>query len=73
MARRDTATAALDIARRRHAGGYASYLEELDAQRTLYTAQVGLLVLKSRALIATVDLYRAMGGGWTAESIGTRP
>ena len=73
MARRDTAGAALDIARRRHAGGYASYLEELDAQRTLYNAQVGLLVLKSRSLVATVDLYRAMGGGWSIDRVEVRP
>jgi len=67
------AQSALDIARHRRAGGYASYLEELDAQRTLYSAQVGLPVLKSRALIATVGLYHAMGGGWTADSAGSRP
>ena len=52
----------------RYRNGYASYLEELDAQRTLYSADVGLLQLKTRILVASVDLYRAMGGGWSAKA-----
>ncbi|WP_432380489.1 efflux transporter outer membrane subunit [Duganella sp. P38] len=63
-ARRATAAETLRIAHNRYRNGYASYLEELDAQRTLYSADVGRLQLKTRILIASVDLYRAMGGGW---------
>ncbi|WP_300756994.1 efflux transporter outer membrane subunit [Janthinobacterium sp.] len=65
-ARRATAAETLRIAHNRYRNGYASYLEELDAQRTLYSADVGLLQLKTRILVASVDLYRAMGGGWVA-------
>ncbi|CDG81678.1 efflux transporter outer membrane subunit [Janthinobacterium agaricidamnosum] len=65
-ARRATAADTLRIARNRYRNGYASYLEELDAQRTLYSADVGRLQLKTRMLVASVDLYRAMGGGWAA-------
>ncbi|WP_235922834.1 efflux transporter outer membrane subunit [Rugamonas aquatica] len=65
-ARRATAAETLRIAHNRYRNGYASYLEELDAQRTLYNADVGRLQLKTRTLVASVDLYRAMGGGWTA-------
>ena len=65
-ARRATAAETLRIAHNRYRNGYASYLEELDAQRTLYSADVGLLQLKTRLLVASVDLYRAMGGGWSA-------
>jgi NodT family efflux transporter outer membrane factor (OMF) lipoprotein len=65
-ARRATAAETLRIAHNRYRNGYASYLEELDAQRTLYNADVGRLQLKTRILVASVDLYRAMGGGWTA-------
>jgi multidrug efflux system outer membrane protein len=68
-ARRDTATEAFAIAHRRHANGYASYLEELDAQRTVYSAEVGVLQLQAQSLIAAVDLYRAMGGGWSVDSV----
>jgi NodT family efflux transporter outer membrane factor (OMF) lipoprotein len=63
-ARRATAAETLRIAHNRYRNGYASYLEELDAQRTLFTADVGRLQLKTRMLTASVDLYRAMGGGW---------
>ncbi|WP_373988716.1 efflux transporter outer membrane subunit [Duganella sp. BuS-21] len=64
-ARRATAAETLRIAHNRYSNGYASYLEELDAQRTLFTADVGRLQLKTRMLVASVDLYRAMGGGWS--------
>lgn len=64
-ARRATAAETLRIARNRYRNGYASYLEELDAQRTLYSADVLRLQLKTRMLIASVDLYRALGGGWS--------
>lgn len=65
-ARRATAAETLRIAHNRYRNGYASYLEELDAQRTLYSADVGNLQLRTRILTASVDLYRALGGGWTA-------
>lgn len=64
-ARRATAAETLRIARNRYRNGYASYIEELDAQRTLYSADVQRLQLKTRILTASVDLYRALGGGWT--------
>ncbi|WP_255758111.1 efflux transporter outer membrane subunit [Massilia sp. erpn] len=68
-ARRDTAAETLRIARNRYRNGYASYLEELDAQRTLYGADVLRLQLRTRLLAASVDLYRAMGGGWSAAPV----
>jgi NodT family efflux transporter outer membrane factor (OMF) lipoprotein len=66
-ARRETAAETLRIARNRYRNGYASYLEELDAQRTLYSADVARLQLRTRLLTASVDLYRALGGGWQAK------
>ena len=66
-ARRATAAETLRIAHNRYRNGYASYLEELDAQRTLYNADVGRLQLRTRILVASVDLYRAMGGGWSPQ------
>lgn len=62
--RRAQAAETLRIAHNRYRNGYASYIEELDAQRTLYAADVARLQLKARLLVATVDLYRALGGGW---------
>ncbi|XLZ69927.1 efflux transporter outer membrane subunit [Massilia sp. SR12] len=66
-ARRATAAETLRIARNRYRNGYASYLEELDAQRTLYGADVARLQLRTRLLAASVDLVRALGGGWQAD------
>lgn len=55
---------ALRIARNRYNEGYASYLEELDAQRNLFNAELTVLQLQGDALTAEVNLYRALGGGW---------
>ncbi|GGE90961.1 hypothetical protein [Massilia psychrophila] len=44
--------------------GYASYLEELDAQRNAFSADQAVLQLRASLLAAHVDLYRALGGAW---------
>jgi multidrug efflux system outer membrane protein len=60
-----TATAeALRHATNRYQAGYSSYLEQLDAQRALLTAQLAVVQARSDELNATVALYQAMGGGW---------
>lgn len=64
QARRTAALEALRVAHRRHANGYASYLEELDAQRNAFSAENTVLQLRAGLLAAHVDLYRALGGGW---------
>ncbi|KAI0244666.1 hypothetical protein L0F63_004951 [Massospora cicadina] len=55
---------ALRIARNRYQNGYASYLDELDAQRTLFSTQLSVVQVKNNLLLAQIDLYRALGGGW---------
>lgn len=55
---------ALRIAHNRYQNGYASYLDELDAQRTLFSTQLNLVSVKNTLLQAQIDLYRALGGGW---------
>jgi len=52
------------IAHNRYQNGYASYLDELDAQRTLFTTQLNIVSVKNTLLLAQIDLYRALGGGW---------
>jgi outer membrane protein, multidrug efflux system len=42
----------------------ASYLDELDAQRTLFNTQLSVVSVKNTLLLAQIDLYRALGGGW---------
>jgi multidrug efflux system outer membrane protein len=56
---------AFSIARQRYEAGYSGYLEVLDAQRTLNTAQLALALNRRAFLGYTVDLMNALGGGWT--------
>jgi len=66
QARQVASAEVLRIAHNRYANGYASYLEELDAQRNAFAAENNVLQLRANLLAAHVDLYRALGGGWRA-------
>jgi multidrug efflux system outer membrane protein len=44
--------------------GIANYLNVLDAQRSLYAAQQGMVLLKLARMSNQVQLYAALGGGW---------
>jgi multidrug efflux system outer membrane protein len=57
---------ALQLAELRYRTGVASYLEVLDAQRSLFDAELGLSQAQLRQLAAAVGLYRALGGSWPA-------
>lgn len=52
------------IARLRYDNGYTSYLEVLDADRSLFNAQLSQAQTKGVLFLSLVDLFRAMGGGW---------
>lgn len=54
----------LGFAHDRYEAGYASYLEELDAQRNLYAAELEVVRLHQAELDNRVQLYKALGGGW---------
>lgn len=54
-----------ELARLRYEGGVSSYLELLDGQRALFTAQLALVNARLGRLQNQVQLYRALGGGWT--------
>ena len=65
--RRERATAnALRLAQARYDAGYAAYLELLDAQRTATAAQLDRVRNRQAQLNASVDLFKALGGGWQA-------
>jgi multidrug efflux system outer membrane protein len=55
---------AVRVASNRYREGYASHLDELDAQRNLFSAEQATLQLRADRLAAQVALYRALGGGW---------
>lgn len=69
QAQTQVAQEALRIAQNRYRNGYASYLDELDAQRTLFSAQLSVVQAKSNLLLAQIDLYRALGGGWSSPAV----
>ena len=48
----------------RYDNGYTSYLEVLDAQSRLYTAELTHTQTQGVLFRALVNLYKAMGGGW---------
>ena len=64
---RDLLADTLRLATSRYRAGYASYLEQLDAQRGLLGAELSLLQTRADLLGASVTLYQAMGGGWAAD------
>jgi len=51
----------------RYTMGIDSYLSVLDAQRSLYSAQQGLVTLNLTKLANDVRLYAVLGGGWDAD------
>ncbi len=54
------------LAELRYRSGAASYLDALDAQRSLFAAQQALVQVQTQYLQNLVTLYRVLGGGWTA-------
>ena len=57
---------AFQLAELRYRTGIASYIEVLEAQRSLFDAELGLSQAQLRQLAAAVQLYRALGGSWPA-------
>jgi len=49
----------------RYQGGLDSYLQVLDAQRSLLRSELDLAALQRLELESIVELYRALGGGWS--------
>src|SRR5690606_13013738 len=58
---------ALEIAQNRYKSGYVGFLEVLDAQRVHNDITLAYIQSRQDRLAATVDLFKALGGGWQAE------
>jgi len=56
------------FARVRFDNGYTSYIEVLDAERSLFNAELARAQTKGVLFQALVTLYKAMGGGWLIEA-----
>ncbi|HEY8251149.1 MAG TPA: efflux transporter outer membrane subunit [Burkholderiales bacterium] len=61
---------ALELSQIRYESGYSPYLEVLDAQRTANDAEIAFVRNRQARLAFSVDLMRALGGGWNS---GTEP
>jgi multidrug efflux system outer membrane protein len=58
---------ALDVSENRYKSGYSAYLDVLDAQRVYNDSALSYVQSRQTRLIATVGLFKALGGGWQAE------
>jgi NodT family efflux transporter outer membrane factor (OMF) lipoprotein len=61
-----SAERSLTLASAQYREGYSDFQRVLDAQRALFAQQDGYLVARSAAVSSLIDLYRALGGGWTS-------
>ena len=59
------ARSAAFLSRARYDGGVTSYLEVLEAERSLFDSEILASAAHRAQLTAVVDLYKALGGGWT--------
>ena len=59
------------LARLRFDNGYSSYIEVLDAQRSLFSAQLNYVQSQNGVFVGLINTYKAMGGGWVTEAEAT--
>ncbi len=65
----DAAQHSLDLSNQRYRAGITSYLEVLVAETALLNSQRTATDLQSREFAATVQLIRALGGGWDTSQL----
>ncbi len=56
------------IARLRFDEGYTSYIEVLDAERSLFNVELSYTQTHADLFKALINLYKAMGGGWIVKA-----
>ena len=66
----DALRRALRLAEMRYQSGASSYLDLLDAQRSLFGAELSLAQVQGQQATAAVTLYKALGGGWPVSTGG---
>ena len=49
----------------RYRGGVNTELDALDADRDLFTSELNLAEIRLNELLSVVQLYKALGGGWS--------
>ena len=61
----NTSNETLKLAKARYEGGVDSHLRYLDAQRNAFLNDSTLIETSTQRQLALVDLFRALGGGWS--------
>ncbi|MDP2639321.1 MAG: efflux transporter outer membrane subunit [Betaproteobacteria bacterium] len=69
QARAQAARNVLRLARLRYEAGYSAYLEVLEAQRAANEAELAFVRNRQSRLAASVDLMKALGGGWSVDQL----
>ncbi|MDH4084664.1 MAG: TolC family protein, partial [Nitrospira sp.] len=59
---------ALKLAELRYKGGLANYLDVLVARRNLFESELALTSTRRFLLASVVQLYKALGGGWSPDT-----
>ena len=55
------------LAKLQYDGGYSPYLAVIQAQEQLFPAELNYAKYRAALFTSFVNIYKAMGGGWTAE------
>jgi multidrug efflux system outer membrane protein len=56
--------ASVDVSLMRYRGGTSNYIDVLDSQRSLFSADLTLAQARNNEYQSLVQLYKALGGGW---------
>lgn len=70
---RQAAASAAQLARQRYAAGLIDFQTVVDAERSLLTVEDSLAATQAEAAIALIQLYKALGGGWSAGAPSEEP
>jgi multidrug efflux system outer membrane protein len=61
----------VELAKVRYNNGVASYLDVVNAEQNLFPVELQLADTIGQQFVATVQLYRALGGGWQSTESGS--
>lgn len=73
LAQQKAEASRLHLSNLRYTNGVASYLDLLDAQRSMFTLEQAVVQVRLAQLQNQVLLYKALGGGWTEPSLAAAP
>ncbi|TGE29402.1 TolC family protein [Hymenobacter metallicola] len=62
-------TQAVSVSNDLYRASYANYLEVVTAQRSVLDAELSLTEARRQQFLLLIDLYRALGGGWTGAEV----